>query len=445
MHHQKAKLSASGQELGGKMLFRNRIGFSGTPSDLLPRDLGKCGYERTSDGQMMHVLTNPEVVSVVSTPFDWSVERLLHQVSTAEPHFNALIDTGALITGLSNLEVAQMLLRKGILWCEGVVFLNSDDVKMILVRSTGRVVQLSQCGVSVEKRFAFYDQIHTTGMDIKHCLNARAALTLGKDMVFRDLAQVRVEMHSQIFPLSSARAWAWAWALPLAHACLRPRQGAFRMRGIGEGQTVALLLIPEVQELMGRELAKTIADAGGGGGTSTDGAPPSISTEMAAELAVGVRADAASQQAQLYAISAWLVLNACKSEAVQWASLMGQSLANIWRERAYATIVTEHASLTAVDTAVMVNHLLGDTQSHARRTDPSAPPLHGAPLTPLTPPALRLPQATPSSPRRAPRRRSCSSTASLRWSSAAPTRHYPRAMPFACCWAPTSSPPTSPK
>ena len=53
----------------------------------------------------------------------------------------------------------------------------------------------------MEKRFAFYDQIHTTGMDIRHGLSARAALTLGKDMVFRDLAQ-----------------------------------GAFRMRGIGEGQ-----------------------------------------------------------------------------------------------------------------------------------------------------------------------------------------------------------------
>ena len=70
---------------------------------------------------------------------------------------------------------------------------------MILVKATG-VLKLSQCGIAVEKRFAFYDQIHTTGMDIKHALNARAALTLGKDMTFRDA------------------------------------QGAFRMRGIGEGR-----------------------------------------------------------------------------------------------------------------------------------------------------------------------------------------------------------------
>ena len=48
-------------------------------------------------------------------------------------------------------------------------------------------------------------------MDIKHVLNAKAVLTLGKDMTFRDYAQ-----------------------------------GAFRMRGIISGQSIHILLIPEV-------------------------------------------------------------------------------------------------------------------------------------------------------------------------------------------------------
>ena len=34
-------------------------------------------------------------------------------------------------------------------------------------------------------------QIHTTGMDIKHVVNAMAVITLGKDMVFRDYVQVQ--------------------------------------------------------------------------------------------------------------------------------------------------------------------------------------------------------------------------------------------------------------
>ena len=70
-------------------------------------------------------------------------------------------------------------------------------------------------------------------MDIQHMLSAKAVLTLGKDMVFRDFAQ-----------------------------------GAYRMRGIGNGQQVCVLVIPEVQELINRQLKKAAmpelkADAGG--------------------------------------------------------------------------------------------------------------------------------------------------------------------------------------
>jgi hypothetical protein len=122
----------------------------------------------------------------------WNVERILQLVAQFEPPVNALIDTGALITGLTNKEVARELLDRGLSkWCEGVVFLDENDEKVIMVKATGRVLKLAQCGIGLEQRFAFYDQIHTTGMDIPHMLSARAALTLGKDMVFRDLAQVR--------------------------------------------------------------------------------------------------------------------------------------------------------------------------------------------------------------------------------------------------------------
>jgi hypothetical protein len=53
---------------------------------------------------------------------------------------------------------------------------------MIHVRATGRVQELDTCGIPASSRFAFYDQVHTTGMDIKHSLDATAVLTLGKDM-----------------------------------------------------------------------------------------------------------------------------------------------------------------------------------------------------------------------------------------------------------------------
>lgn len=85
---------------------------------------------------------------------------LLERIAIASsPKFNAFIDTGALITGYSNKEVAQKLLSLGLAWCEGVIFLDSEDRQQVLVRATGRVVSADQCGVSLEKRFAFYDQV----------------------------------------------------------------------------------------------------------------------------------------------------------------------------------------------------------------------------------------------------------------------------------------------
>ena len=191
--HQGVKLSACGQALGGNLLFNQRLGFSGTPSDLLPVELGKCHYERGSDAKMLRYLTDPEVTSQEILPSSWTVRYILDHVAgihvPGPSIYHALIDTGALVTGMSNLEVAQYLLENGLRGIDGVVFLDEEDRKMICVRKGYRVMKVAQSGVPLNRRFAFYDQIHTTGMDIKHRLGAHAALTLGKDMVFRDYAQ----------------------------------------------------------------------------------------------------------------------------------------------------------------------------------------------------------------------------------------------------------------
>ena len=88
--------------------------YLGTPSDLLPLDLGRCGYEKGSDGKMLHVLTNPNILSVRFAQPGWTVRTLLRSVANAEPRFNALIDTGALITGLSNKQVSGVASGQGV-------------------------------------------------------------------------------------------------------------------------------------------------------------------------------------------------------------------------------------------------------------------------------------------------------------------------------------------
>ena len=172
--HQGLKLSACGQALGGELLFRQRFGFSGTPSDLLPVELGKCHYEAGSDGKMVTLLTSPDVVTYQVLPNDWTVHGILDMIASASLQYHALLDTGALITGMSNIEVAAYLLKHGLHGHDGVVFLDESDRKMILLRHGLRVMDMSQCGVPKHRRFSFYDQIHTTGMDIKQALGAKA-------------------------------------------------------------------------------------------------------------------------------------------------------------------------------------------------------------------------------------------------------------------------------
>jgi len=277
MAFQRMKVSACGHELGSSMLLSKRIGFSGTPSNLLPLDLAPCKYEPGSDGQIIAVLTDPRVVSASEVPRGWDARSLLLRVAHAEPPYHALIDTGALVTGMENLEVAEALLEDLPAWFEGVVYLDKSDRQMILLRASGRSIPLVQCGSPWDRRFTFYDQIHTTGMDIKQASNARAAVTIGKDMTFRDYSQ-----------------------------------GAWRMRGIGIGQTMALLLIPEVMRRIEQELTAV---------------PGLLSKRWELD------------------VPAWLLLNSMRSEGLQSIQLALQELHNVYRKRALAVLVDDAAKV----------------------------------------------------------------------------------------------------
>ena len=63
MRSQRMKISASGQAVGGDMLVGKRVGFSGTPSDLLPQELGRCDYETGDDGMMLTTCLDRNVTS----------------------------------------------------------------------------------------------------------------------------------------------------------------------------------------------------------------------------------------------------------------------------------------------------------------------------------------------------------------------------------------------
>lgn len=124
-------------------------------------------------------------------------------------------------------------------------------------------------------------------MDIKHVVNATAVITLGKDMVFRDYVQ-----------------------------------GAFRMRGLGNGQKLHVFVIPEVRELMAKEEASAIERVVDDDDEAEEGSPRP-----------------AAQADVLKMIVAWLVIQSMKSEQTQWAMLVIQSIGNIYRKTAFERLL----------------------------------------------------------------------------------------------------------
>jgi hypothetical protein len=311
MEHHHDKVSASGQDLGGDMLFGKRVGFSGTPSDLLPEELGQCQYDEGVDGQIIHFMTSESIVQTRQLGADWSVTKILDAIATANPPFHALLDCGALVTGMSNFDVAQYLLTHGLpVEFDGVVFLDHNDRKMILMRQGMNVVRLNQSGIPPHRRFSFYDQIHTTGMDIHQCIDARAALTLGKDMTFRDYAQ-----------------------------------GAFRMRGIGQGQTIEVFIIPEVMRLVQDQYHRV----NGGMPNVTQPSHQNPLGNDLLSLAMPLspsRTQFSSGKQLLINIAAWLSINGMKSENMQFRMLCHQSIDNVSRKRSFAMLQAHYKELT---------------------------------------------------------------------------------------------------
>eukprot|EP00937_MAST-01D_sp_MAST-1D-sp2_P005839 g5839.t1 len=308
MAFQSTKISACGHELGSNILFSTRIGFSGTPSNLLPVDLGTCLYEPGSDGKVVNYLCSPRIVQSHELAAGWSATRLLRTIASHDPPFHALIDTGALVTGMDNLEVAEFLLEFLPQWFEGVVYLDRSDAQTILLRKTGRSMPLRQYGGDPKHRFTFFDQIHTTGMDIKQAPNARAVVTVGKDMTFRDYAQ-----------------------------------GAFRMRGIGAGQKITLFIIPEVARRIVQELSEFDrgegegeGEGGGGGGEVQEGAQAQAQAQARLFFQ---HADGAPRWEMN--VSAWLLLNSMRMESLQFLQLQSQELLNVFRKKAVHALMRE--------------------------------------------------------------------------------------------------------
>lgn len=209
------QITATSQDLVG--MFKSVIGFTGTPLnfDSYPQKLrentrpaegvvGKIAVllskktEETTDGiRILEDMSYPGSLSMLIREND-----------------SALIEAGAILNGHTHEEVAKdilALLQSRKSDKKGVIFFRKNTAMILEKTPDGhRIIPLSESLLKPEERFTYYDQSHTTGIDISQPLLGMATLTIGKDTSVRDKAQ-----------------------------------GAYRMRAIDKKQGLSLIVSPE--------------------------------------------------------------------------------------------------------------------------------------------------------------------------------------------------------
>lgn len=211
-----AKISCNAQNLIS-MTYK-AMGFSGTlwnsktfhPSLDSQADLGV-------DGKTVFLLWE-KCPSVVRCLQEDSVLALCKQAVIG---FDALIDCGGLLRGAADNESVARQILESSPHLQGVVFYDKNDQQMVLERDSKKVVPLEESEVGISQRFVIFDQRHTTGADIKQQGNAKALVTIGKQVFLRDIFQA-----------------------------------VWRMRQLDKGQNIEFIITNEVKKIINEKLSK---------------------------------------------------------------------------------------------------------------------------------------------------------------------------------------------
>lgn len=218
------KLSASGWDIG-KTRRQLTTGFSGTNDSrhLLPLDVKHLDlpHQKHTNALVLDYLLQPQngVHLMSSVDVELSGEllsdahRLLRSVMRLRPAVEVILDVGAQILELTNLQMARTWLKLHDSTKEAVVFVNDDD-EICVVDRQDRVdlLQTSSYQSRLDCCLVFLDEAHTRGIDLRLPIHYRAAVTLGANLTKDRLVQ----------------------------ACMR-------LRKLGQGQTVVFCISEEIQ------------------------------------------------------------------------------------------------------------------------------------------------------------------------------------------------------
>ncbi|XP_018917386.2 uncharacterized protein [Bemisia tabaci] len=203
------KISANAHSLVG---YNAALGFSGTDDRQLTmpfqiESLPAPAQEGTN-GKLLSVLSeerNTSYFSLQAEDTNTLLEQLCHYVS-GQLHCHALIDAGALVTGLTNYEAASFLLERLPANILGVLYFSDEGNSLTVMTRDGKKMPLQDCFLDKQNLFAYLDDIHTRGTDIKLPPNCHAILTVSMGMQKDKLMQAAMRLR-QLAKKQSVSLW----------------------------------------------------------------------------------------------------------------------------------------------------------------------------------------------------------------------------------------------
>lgn len=191
------KIKSTPQNLRSQ--FANMVTMSATPIDpqlYAPSNIFYDDPNRSDEKVEEKIRTscqNPDSIHLIDskTPQEIlsSLLSLLNASRMQNQEFRMLIDTGALLKGLSNLEVAQQCLEKLDPAIQGILFFDSQDEMVILERGTNQPVPFHQSQLQPSQLFTYCDHKHIFGADTKQIPEAIALCTLDKQTSYEEMIQ----------------------------------------------------------------------------------------------------------------------------------------------------------------------------------------------------------------------------------------------------------------
>ena len=182
----KKKLTGNAHNLSGEGEIK---GFSGTddrndtmPDSIVPKRLPA---QQSTNGKMIHIICRNINRGYRSVKTEKTRDFLMEVCQYANDLNNrcyTLIDCGAIITEISNKQVAQFLIHNLRGNCKGIVYFCDDTNKIKVLLRNGNILPISSCHIDNKCLFVYLDEVHTRGTDLKFPPNTRGIVTVAKHL-----------------------------------------------------------------------------------------------------------------------------------------------------------------------------------------------------------------------------------------------------------------------